>query len=141
MRYCATEPLFDSKWPRLTWCGGLLASYIEPFDECLLWVTAWGVWESSENLHLFYRVRESYGERRLLEDAPGHLFLKHEKADLATFVQVALMSGWDFHLLPTPKFGVVFVSHDEFVRLYSDDHDVAKQARDLLPGSRLEDAG
>ena len=76
MRYCATAPLFDSKWPRLTWCGGLLASHIEPFDECLLWVTAWGVWESSENLHLFYRVRESYGERRLLEDAPGHLFFK-----------------------------------------------------------------
>lgn len=40
----------------------------------LLWITEWGVWPSSENLHLYYRLRQSYGDYRLLNEAPGHSF-------------------------------------------------------------------
>jgi hypothetical protein len=38
------------------WSPGV---HVQPFEECLLWVTQSGIWASSENLHLFYRVRES----------------------------------------------------------------------------------
>ena len=84
-----------------TTLAGAITSYV---DECLLWVTQWGVWPSSENFHVFYRVRESYGERRLLYNAPGHLFLKHETADLQAFVESAFLCGWDFYLLPAPDY-------------------------------------
>lgn len=136
-KYCVTGPLSQMNWSRLYWFAGFLASHVEPFDECLLWVTLWGVWPSSENFQLFYRLRESYGERRHLADAPGTLFLKHERADLATFIQLALVSGWDFHLLPAPSYGAAFVSHDEFVRMYTDDLDAATLAKESLPGSIL----
>src|SRR4051794_34957710 len=93
-KYVVTVPLSDLKWARLTWFSKFVGSTVEPFDSCLLWVTEWGVWSSSENWHLLYRLRESYAERRMLQDAPGHMFLEHEAVDLATFIGLALLFGW-----------------------------------------------
>ncbi|HEV8383304.1 MAG TPA: hypothetical protein VGQ11_00425 [Candidatus Acidoferrales bacterium] len=131
-KHSVTASLADMNWSRLTSVSRFIASYLEPFDRCLLWVTLWGVWSSSENLQLFYRLRESYGERRQLHDAPGHLFLSHEGADLASFIQLALQFGWDFYLLPTPDYHTAFVSHDEFVEFHSDDLEAAKRAQERL---------
>ena len=122
-------------WSRLHWLAGFLISHLEPFDQCLLWITQWGVWPSSENFHAFYRMRESYGERRLLQDAPGHLFLKHETADLQTFVELALLCGWDFYLLPAPAYAAAYVSHDEFIKLHTDDSEPLDQVKASLAGS------
>jgi hypothetical protein len=130
--HSVTTSLSGVNWSRLTWLSEFLASYLEPFDECLLWVTLWGVWGSSENLHLYYRMRESYGDRRQLAAAPGHLFAKHEGADLATFIQLALIFGWDFYLLTSPAYHMAFVSHDEFIEFYTDDPDAAEKARHCL---------
>jgi hypothetical protein len=85
---------------------------LQPYDTLLLWVTARDIW--SENLHMYYRLRESYGDRRLLPDAPGHLFLEYEAEDARTFLQVCLANGWDAHLFPFPDYGRGFVSHDEY---------------------------
>jgi hypothetical protein len=95
---------------------------LQPRDACLLWVTAWDIWPSSENLHLFYRLRQSYGELRLLPEAPGHLFLRYEAADLVSFLQVGIICGWDMHLLPTVGYAQAFVSHDEYLEFASDDN-------------------
>src|SRR6266566_2493403 len=48
----------------------------------LLWITEWGIWPSSENWHLYYRLRQTYSDQGLLDEAPGHLFLEHEVEDL-----------------------------------------------------------
>jgi hypothetical protein len=56
-------------------------------------VTEWGVWQSSENWHLYYRLRQSYGDHRLIEEAPVHLFLEHETYDLISFLQIGLAAG------------------------------------------------
>jgi hypothetical protein len=90
-------------------------------DACLLWMTGYGIWPSSENTHLYYRLRASYGDRRLLHEAPAHLCLKHEREDLATMVQLALLFGWDGYVLPDSDHLAAFCSHDEFVELYSRD--------------------
>ena len=124
--HSVTKSLAGMKWSRLTWLSRSIAEYAEPFDECLLWVTLWGVWSSSENLHLYYRLRENYGDRRQLPTAPGHLFATHEGADLATFIQLGLMFGWDFYLLPSPDHHVAFVSHDEFIQFQTDDATAAE---------------
>ena len=127
--YSVTKPTAEMKWSRLTWLSRSVSEYLEPFDECLLWVRLWGVWKSSENLHLYYRLRESYGDRRQLSDAPGHLFAPHEGTDLATFIQLGLMFGWDFYLLTSPPSRTAFVSHDEFIHLYADSAGAAEKAQ------------
>lgn len=52
----------------------------------LLFVTEWSVWPSSENWHLYYKLRQTYADNRLLHEAPGHLFLEHEAEDLASIL-------------------------------------------------------
>jgi hypothetical protein len=117
----------------LNWFGEFLASQLDSFDNRLLWITQWGVWQSSENLHLFYRFRESYGEKRRLWEAPAHEFLKHETSDLATFIQLALLCGWDFYILNSaPSAVAIFVSHDEFVEFHTNDPNKVREIEAAL---------
>jgi len=137
-KHGVTVPLSDLKWARLAWFSTFVASTVQPFDECLLWITLSGVWSSSENWNLFYRLRESYGERRPLEQAPGHRFLAHEAVDLATFIGVALLSGWDFYVIPNLGYATVFVSHDGFLHLYTDDEKAVVATRETLKDAGIE---
>ncbi len=91
-------------------------SYREPV---LLWVTEWGIWPSSENWHLYHRIRQSYGDSRLLHEAPGHLFQNFEMEDLATFLQVAATNGWGGFVLPSAHYASFFFSHDEYIDIFS----------------------
>lgn len=124
--------LSKTNWSKLAWLSNFIALHLEPFDKCLLWVTQWGIWTSSENWHLFYRLRESYSERRELWVAPGHQFLRHEGADLVTFIQLGLLFGWDFFLLPAPTYHTAFVSHDEYLQFCTNDGDAAREVQHCL---------
>jgi hypothetical protein len=112
---CDIPPAFT----RLTWFCRHLERSLQPRDACLLWVTAWSIWE--ENLHLYYRLRQSYNDSRLLHDAPGHLFLNYEAHDIVSFLEVAILCGWDAHLISTVGYARAFVSHDGFVEFAADD--------------------
>jgi hypothetical protein len=112
---------------RLIWFCRFIELALQPRDHCLLWVSAWGVWPSSENWHLYYRLRGSYGDQRLIHEGPGHLFQQYENADLVTFLEVGFVSGWDMHLVPTAGYGRVFVSHDEWVEFAMDDKSKAQE--------------
>ena len=129
--HCIKKSLSELKVLRLTWVSRWIAEYLEPFNECLLWVTLWGVWNSSENFHLYYRLRESYGDCRQLAKAPGHLFGSHESSDLATFIELALLFSWDFYLLTSPEYQTAFVSHDEFMELCTNNSSAAEEAEKL----------
>lgn len=85
----------------------------------LLWVTEWGIWPSSENWHLYYRIRQSHGDHRLLHEAPGHLFLEYEAEDLASFLQISMLNGWGGYLLTHADYANAFFSHDEYLDFYS----------------------
>jgi len=126
---------------RLTWFCQHLERSLQPRDTCLAWVTDWGVWGSSENLHLYYKLRQSYGDPRLLHEAPGHLFLRYEAADLVSFLQVGILCGWDIHLLPTVGYARAFVSHDEFVEFASDDSNAALVTEFAAPLVKDAEAG
>jgi hypothetical protein len=107
---------------QVLWLARFIAQCLGPRSSCLLWVTEWGVWPSSENWHLYYRLRQSYGDHRLLHEAPGHLFLNYEEPDLISFLELGILSGWDIHVLPILDYGGAdtaraFVSHDEWVML------------------------
>lgn len=98
-----------------------IASSFTYRSPALLWVTEWGIWESSENAHLYYRLRQSYGDVRLLQEAPGHLFLGYEAEDLAFFLQVCMWNGWGGYLLTEMDYVNVFFSHDEFIDFFARD--------------------
>ena len=85
----------------------------------LLWITEWGIWASSENWHLYYKLRLSYGDQRLLHEAPGHLFLEYESEDLATFLQVAILNGWGGYILTQADYVNAFFSHDEYIEFFA----------------------
>lgn len=94
---------------------------LAPRDECLLWVTQTGIYRSSENLHLYYRLRQSYGDTRQLHEAPGHVFHRYESADLISFLQLGILCAWDMHVIPSEGYARAFVSHDEFVDFAADE--------------------
>ncbi len=104
-----------------------LVALLGDFDQAIMSVTAYGIWPSSENLHLYFRLREAYGNRELLDDSPGHLFLRHEQNDMITFVQVALMNAWDLHLFTSQNYGRCFVSHDGWVGVVCSDPLLAQE--------------
>ena len=98
----------------------------------LLWITEWGIWSSSENWHLYDLLRKSHAEHRLLAEAPGHLFLDYETADLASFLQVSIMNGWGGYLLTEAGYLNAFFSHDEYMDFYPEDSGLLAEARDAL---------
>lgn len=87
---------------------------------------------------MFYKLRETYGEKRLLNEAPGHLFQKYEQADLATFIQLAILFGWDFHLCFSPGWGRGFFSHDEWFELFSTEEDNLKTVKEELTQGKID---
>jgi hypothetical protein len=86
-------------------------------DEILFWATDWS---SLSPWHLYFRLRQSYGDFRLLDEAPGHLFLPHENEDLASFLSIAMANYWDGYLLPRINH-VRAVLKDVFIDFYADD--------------------
>ncbi len=129
---------FPKNISQLTWFCRFIEGSLQSHEDCLLWVTAWGVWPSSENWDLYYRLRRSYSEPRLIQEVPGHLFLKSEKADLVNFIEVGLISGWDMHLIPSAGSRHVFVSHDEWVEFALNDRVRAEQISADLKSAELK---
>jgi hypothetical protein len=97
------------------WIGNSLM-YCDP---ALVWITEWGIWGSSENWHLYYKLRQSYGDLRLLHEAPGHLFLGHESEDLASFLELAMLNGWGGYILTQANYVNAFFGHDEYIDFFA----------------------
>ena len=103
----------------------------------LLWVTEWGIWPSSENWHLYYKLRQTYGDQRLLYETPGHLFLEHEAEDLASFLQIAMLNGWGGYVLTQANYVNAFFNHDEYIDFFAGhDQDLAEVCKALGTSQR-----
>lgn len=101
----------------------------------LLWITEWGIWPSSENWHLYYKLRHAYEDLRLVDEAPGHLFLGHESEDLASFLQIALLNGWGGYILTQADYVNAFFSHDEYIDFFAkSDGNLAEVRREFGAG-------
>jgi len=98
----------------------------------LLFVTEWNIWPSSENWHLYYRLRQSHGDNRLLHDAPGHLFLEHESEDLASYLQLSMLNGWGGYVLTEANYINAFFSHDEYIDFFAEDSENLADVRKVL---------
>ena len=76
-----------------------LVAALGAWDECLVWITLWGVWPSSEDWPEFYAWRGSWGERRSVDVAPGHRFDYGELAPLARLLELVMKNAWDAEVL------------------------------------------
>jgi len=93
------------------------------WDECLVWVTAWGVWPSGEDWPRFYAWRGAHGERRSLDATPGHLFRGEELTELEGMLTQVMENGWDATVLSS-RDGMatdrrLVISHDEWIEVRS----------------------
>lgn len=126
---------FPSGFTQTLWFSRCIESALQPRDSCLVWVTGWGIFPSNENLHLFYRLRQAYGDGRLLHEAPGHVCLNYESAEVVTLIQLGILFGWDLHLIPAGGYARAFVCHDEWVEIgFDDESQFNETARELARG-------
>ena len=105
---------------------GLAAACVKELGslgECLLWVTLWGIWPSTEDWPSYYAMRGARGELRSLEIAPGHLFASGDDDALIRFLTVVMENAWDAYVLmansETSIGAHVFISHDGWIKLSS----------------------
>jgi len=155
-RYPSGSPLrFElPKTPhQLAWMCRFVSESLKPRTACLLWITEFETFPSCENLHLYYRLRQSYHDHRLLSEAPGHLFVGHEDHEFETFFLIGVVNGWEMHVFPDLAYGGedtarVVISHDnEWIALYHRDattitawtHDVERAGYVVL-GERADPA-
>jgi hypothetical protein len=109
---------------RVFWMAHWISQSLTYRQPTLLWITEWGIWGSSENWHLYYKLRQTYGDMRLLHESPGHLFLEYESEDLASFVQIAMLNGWGGYILTHANYTNAFFSHDEYIDFFGNLADV-----------------
>jgi hypothetical protein len=131
--HCAFPPSF----PQLLWFSRVIESALQPRQACLLWVTGYGIFPSNENQHLYYRLRQSYGDTRLLHEAPGHLYLDYERPDVVTLLHLSILFGWDVHVIPSVGYGRAFVCHDEWIDIGFDDGSKFAETRKELERAKL----
>ncbi len=127
---------------QLNWLCRFVSASLEPRQMCLLWVSEFGTFPSSENLHLYYRLRQSYGDQGLLDKSPGHLFMPYEGADFASFLQVGIINGWEMHAFPElayggPDMARAVIAHDnEWIAIYHRDDSMTKEWQSELERSK-----
>ena len=110
-----------------------IAKAIGSVPEMCLWITEYGIWPSTENWHLYYALRRTYGDARRLGEAPAHQFLGYETADLVTFLHLMLLFRWGGHLVSAPSGVSIDISHDGWIVIDADQNrgDVIKSFTDL----------
>jgi len=121
---------------RIFFVAHWIASVLTYRKPALLFVTEWDVWPSSENWHLYYKLRQTYGDNRLLHDAPGHLFLEHEAEDLASFLQISMLNGWGGYVLTEANYVNAFFSHDEYIDFFAEHSESLVDIRKVLGPSQ-----
>lgn len=106
-----------------------IISWLPESSSLLLWINEFGIWPHSENLHLYYKLRQSYKDYRHIREAPGHCFLNHEKSDLVSFLHLTLMFGWGGYLFNGSQSYIIF-SHDGWIAFESTSK-LDKQIKDI----------
>lgn len=87
---------FECSHPQTSYAvAATLVALLAPWQEALLRVEQWGIWASSENMHLYSALRRASGDTRSLADAPGHLFSMSECEAATDFLQLVIENGWD----------------------------------------------
>src|SRR5262245_41123451 len=85
---CARFYVGAESFTKLYWVGFRLMECLGPWEEAWLWLEDPDTW-NRQGLHLYTKLRQSYGDSRLVTEAPVHQFYGFEAADLRSFMTVA----------------------------------------------------
>ncbi len=82
----------------------------------VLWITATGIWPSSQHMNLFYGYRLSHGEARSISEAPVHLFESQKDVDaFISILYLGLAFVWDIEIVSLDRSVAMTISHDEWL--------------------------
>jgi hypothetical protein len=112
---------------RKTALARLLAYLLLRNTSVCVYVSGWGVWGSSENLDLFYGYRRSFGESRLLMEAPVHLFERSGEDAFVSILCMVFYFFWDAWVFDIEGKALVRISHDEWLEVRTDDHSAREE--------------
>jgi hypothetical protein len=118
--------------------GRALVGLLQINSPGVFWITATGIWPSSENMALFDGYRRSLGERRSIREAPAHVFDGSDLTQLECLLDLALYFYWDSVLIQGDKRVAVKTSHDEYVSIRTKDRDRLSQIEQALINLGLE---
>ncbi len=109
---------------------------IGPWEESLLIVRPSNSW-NRENFHLYYRLRQSYGDFQRLNRTMGHCFLAYEEQDLISFLQVVILNQWNGFVFSAQDYGRALVFDNGIVELLSRDGSDLSKALETLRGNGI----
>jgi hypothetical protein len=99
-------------------------SAVGSWNECLVVLTLWDIWPSSEDWPRFYAWRAKHLVKRSLDTAPGHLFQQNETSEVRELLSQAFEYGWEgyvFFCNQASSFdSILFFSHDDWLEIRSD---------------------
>jgi hypothetical protein len=115
--------IMPSDTGKKTALGHALVALLQLKSPGLFWITATGIWPSSENMALFDGYRRSFGENRPIQTAPAHVFDGSDLTQLECLLDMALYFYWDSTLFEGPEGVAVKTSHDEYISVRAKDRD------------------
>jgi hypothetical protein len=101
-----------------------LCSFFNNEEEGLLWINEYGIWPSSENWDLFDGYRKSIDVTEPLWIKPGHIFSPRDIVIVKSLLSMVLFFYWGAILVPSSKKFVMEISHDEVIRMFSNQQDI-----------------
>lgn len=107
-------------------------------SQCLVWISDWSIFPSNDNFQLFYRYRQSYGNNKLLSEAPGHLCMSYERAEIVSLAWLCVLQGWDAHIIPDQGYSSVFLSHDEWFELGFSERSIAVDCQKEFAEAKID---
>jgi len=124
--YTVTRYKFPADSGRKVYLARMIASLFKVEQNILVYLQNVGVFPSSSHRPLLYRLREAWGERRNVEEFPGHLFAAAEIDDVASLLILAYEFFWDCFIIGEGGSLAVYISHDEYYDLiYLDEAGIA----------------
>jgi hypothetical protein len=84
----------------------------------LISLIEWGVWGEGY-YDIWAAIRALHGEARSLREAPSHLFGTGEEPLARGLARLVLSFGWDAYLIALPAKLVVYVSHEDYMEVYT----------------------
>lgn len=130
--------LLPSDTGKKTALGRTLIGLFHVKSSVLFWITAAGIWPTSENMALFDGYRRSFGESRPLHAAPGHVFSESDLKQIECLLDLALYFYWDSLLFEIPAEIAVKTSHDEYISVRAKHRDRLSQIELTLADFGLE---
>lgn len=115
----------------------VLTHAIDARQPGLLWITAWGIFPSSENMALFDGYRRFLEEDRPIQAAPGHVFDQSDLQQIECLLALALYFYWDASLFNGADIAVK-TSHDEWISVYAKDEERLRQFKIDLQNLKLK---